>query len=137
VTGAPRKATWPRVGVSNPAIIRSSVVLPQPEAPTMQTNSCSCTASWIPCRMSSEPTVKSSPLTASTGDAVGSPIEGPPGEGKLRTAYLNSSRAGSIGFFSMPCSAMILFQRSTTSGVMTGLNLGSGNLACTSAGNGM
>src|SRR3954467_10533575 len=39
VMGAPRTRTSPEVGVSKPAMMRSSVDLPQPEAPIRQTNS--------------------------------------------------------------------------------------------------
>src|ERR1700733_13764869 len=39
VTGLPSIATSPVVGSSNPAMMRSSVDFPQPEAPIMQTNS--------------------------------------------------------------------------------------------------
>src|SRR6185503_15219825 len=39
LTGAPRTRTSPAVGVSKPAMIRSRVDLPQPEAPIRQTNS--------------------------------------------------------------------------------------------------
>src|ERR1700756_2328573 len=39
VTGLPSIDTWPVVGSSQPATMRRSVDLPQPEAPIMQTNS--------------------------------------------------------------------------------------------------
>ena len=34
----PSSSTWPEVGASNPAIIRSVVVLPQPEGPSSEKN---------------------------------------------------------------------------------------------------
>ena len=39
VTSAPCSRTWPRVGCSNPAIMRSVVVLPQPDGPSREKNS--------------------------------------------------------------------------------------------------
>jgi hypothetical protein len=38
-TSAPRKRIAPSVGLSNPAIIRSVVVLPQPDGPSSEKNS--------------------------------------------------------------------------------------------------
>ena len=39
VTAAPRSSTWPAEGRRRPAMHLSSVVLPQPDGPTTQTNS--------------------------------------------------------------------------------------------------
>src|SRR5688572_3274178 len=38
-TGLPATRTWPLVGAMNPAMMLSSVLLPQPLGPTMETNS--------------------------------------------------------------------------------------------------
>src|SRR6478736_7991132 len=43
VTSSPPRKIWPRVGSSRPAIIRSVVVLPQPDGPSRQKNSPSLT----------------------------------------------------------------------------------------------
>src|SRR3954452_23459995 len=43
VTSSPPRKIWPRVGSSRPAIMRSVVVLPQPEGPSRQKNSPSFT----------------------------------------------------------------------------------------------
>jgi len=48
VTAAPATSTVPRVAVSNPATMRKSVLLPQPLAPMMHTNSPGSTAISIP-----------------------------------------------------------------------------------------
>src|SRR4051794_27681438 len=45
VMGSPRRATWPAVGWRKPAKRESMVDLPQPEAPSRQTNSPSSTSS--------------------------------------------------------------------------------------------
>ncbi len=61
VTGVPRRKTSPVLGGSRPAMHFSSVVLPQPDGPTTQTNSPSSTENetspiaWVafsPCRTS-------------------------------------------------------------------------------------
>ncbi len=60
VTGLPSISTCPVVGSSNPAMIRSSVDLPQPDAPIMQTNSPFeiVTSTGASASTSSSPTVK-------------------------------------------------------------------------------
>ncbi len=44
VTSDPPIRIWPELGVSNPAIIRRIVVLPQPDGPRKETNSPESTA---------------------------------------------------------------------------------------------
>src|SRR4051812_13011937 len=58
VTSAPCSTTRPLSGVSNPAIIRRLVVLPQPDGPSIEKNSpsrissvTSSTAVWLPKRL--------------------------------------------------------------------------------------
>ena len=52
VTGVPSSSTWPGVGRSRPATMRSSVDLPQPEGPRMVMKSLSATASVVGCSAS-------------------------------------------------------------------------------------
>ena len=44
VTARPSSSTWPSLGLSRPATIRSSVDLPQPEGPTMVMKSLAATS---------------------------------------------------------------------------------------------
>ena len=48
LTVAPRMRISPEVGVSSPASMRSSVVLPEPDGPTMVKNSPSATSRSMP-----------------------------------------------------------------------------------------
>src|SRR5207247_3053282 len=70
VTRLPRRTTSPRVGRSRPATHFSSVVLPQPDGPTTQTNSPSSTTNETSCTASVAlapvPYVLASPLISST-----------------------------------------------------------------------
>jgi len=50
VTGSPSSKAWPRAGAISPAMIRSSVVLPQPLGPTSATNAPRGTANDTPSR---------------------------------------------------------------------------------------
>src|ERR1700682_1882647 len=47
VTGSPSRSTWPVVGRSSPATMRSSVDLPQPDGPSRQMKSLSATRSEV------------------------------------------------------------------------------------------
>src|SRR5262245_1713263 len=46
--GLPSSRTSPDVGISSPAAMRSSVVLPQPDGPTIAINSPLCTSTLTP-----------------------------------------------------------------------------------------
>jgi hypothetical protein len=81
VTSRPRRLTVPEVGRSNPAIIRSTVVLPEPEGPRSVTNS--------PSAMS-----RSSPWTATT----------PPGN-SLRTPRSEMAGGRSVTAAPYQCAA--------------------------------
>ena len=51
----PASRTWPLVGTSSPAMIDSNVLLPEPEAPTMATDSCARSSKSMSWRMVSVP----------------------------------------------------------------------------------
>src|SRR6185369_12038018 len=65
VTSRPSTRTWPAVGCSSPATRRSSVDLPQPEAPTMTSISPSARARSMPCSTSIRPKLLRSPCSSS------------------------------------------------------------------------
>src|SRR5215831_4961425 len=71
---------------SRPAIMRSSVDLPQPEGPTSTQNSPSSTATSTPYRTSVEPKLLRTPLRVT--DDIGERSEGNRGsEGRLAAPY--------------------------------------------------
>ena len=51
----PASRTWPLVGTSSPAMIDSRVLLPEPEAPTMATDSCARSSKLMSWRMVNVP----------------------------------------------------------------------------------
>src|SRR5687768_498999 len=63
VTAAPSIVIRPRSGRSNPAMMLSSVDLPQPEGPTMATNSPSRTSKLTPSTTDSAPNPLLTPST--------------------------------------------------------------------------
>ena len=57
---------------------RSSVDLPEPEAPISATASCSATSKSTPCRTSRSPKALVTPRTSITGPAISAPYPIPP-----------------------------------------------------------
>ena len=63
--GAPFISIVPAVGLMKPAIIRSVVVLPQPDGPSSETNSPSCNVRLTSCTAGTVPNVLPSPVRTS------------------------------------------------------------------------
>ena len=67
VTSRPLSITVPAVGCSNPAIMRSTVVLPEPDGPSMEKNSPSAMSRSTPATASIEPNDLRSPASLIAG----------------------------------------------------------------------
>ena len=71
VTSAPWRRTRPAVGISNPAIIRSVVVLPDPDGPSIEKNSPSRTSRSMPSTATTSPNRLTTDSSRTAAAAVG------------------------------------------------------------------
>src|SRR5579875_2661429 len=80
--GSPRNVMLPRLGLSRPLMVASSVDLPEPLGPTMQVRPPSVTEKVTPCSTSPPPWPATTPSTASAGSPAaagsGALMAGPP-----------------------------------------------------------
>ena len=78
VTSTPASSTVPASGRSNPAIRRSSVVLPEPDGPSMVKNSPSATSRSTPATAASCPYMRRTPVSRIAGTPLaGFPLADP------------------------------------------------------------